>query len=313
MNFNETIDYSALSTYLSCPRKFAFQYVMHLKHSSPAIDLAFGACWHSGLEAAYRALKIESMLKEYDLFVASQFGFKLLWERNYASIWRDTDIIFPKSPGHATNMYEKYWKRFLTVDRDYRILDVEIPFVISLSSYGDYPNYVGRIDLALEASDGSILIVDHKTTRNVDKATSDSYYASLQTDGYLTAGSLYWDKIPLIEYRVALCQKAKIDFERFQFMKRSNMLDRFMNELVHFIGRIKVDLLCYETESQNLDKTFIPISFPRSAGYACTAYYRKCPYYDLCFSRCNPYLWKQSPPEGYVIEEWNPTDHYKEA
>ena len=34
-----------------------------------------------------------------------------------------------------------------------------------------------------------------------------------------------------------------------------------------------------------------------------------CPYYDLCNLRSNPLLWKDRPPQGYKIEEWDPDEH----
>jgi hypothetical protein len=207
MNYREKIDYSSLSTYMGCPRKFLFQYLLNLRPAGKSIHLVFGSCWHYGLEESYLAIQqdTEKKLKPIDLTIKSVQAFNKLWKLDGAPYWKDEDVIFPKSPGHAANMYKNYWDRFLKLDRDKKVIAVEAPFAIDLSLYKKgLPNYIGRIDLIL--GDGSgIEILDHKTAKAVYKITQPSFEMSFQTDGYLTAGRLYYDKIPSITYRVALC------------------------------------------------------------------------------------------------------------
>jgi hypothetical protein len=206
MNYLEKIDYSSLSTYMDCPRKFLFQYMMHLRSQGKSIHLVFGSCWHYGLEVTYNLLKENPNISVMDATISSVKAFNKLWELDGAPIWKDEDLIFPKSPGHAANMYKAYWERFLNSDQKRQVVAVEAPFVIDLSSYQKgLPNYIGRIDLIL--ADGSgIEIVDHKTAKAVYKVTPQIFEVSFQTDGYLTAGRIFYDAIPKITYRVALCQ-----------------------------------------------------------------------------------------------------------
>lgn len=308
MNYKKKIDYSSLSTYLECPRKFLFQYVMHLRPAGQSIHLVFGACWHYGLEVTYNLLMKNPKLTSVDCTVASIKAFNDLWNLDGAPFWKNEDLIFPKSPGHAANMYKAYWDRFLKLDTQQRqIIAVEAPFTIDLSIYeSNLPNYVGRLDLIL--SDGTgIEIIDHKTAKAIYKTTPQSYEMSYQTDGYLTAGRIYYDKIPSITYRLALCQKSKIDFPPITVNKKSSAIDNFLADLIHYSKEIQHNLNLLEEDKVNCtQRTDIPKSFIKRPGYACTTFSSTCSYYDLCRLRNNPLLWLHKAPQRFHFDEWDP-------
>ena len=312
MNFNEKIDYSALSTYLTCPRRFLFQYVMHLKPVGQSIHLVFGACWHYGLEATYNELLKNSNLSVLDCTELSIRAFNKLWKLDGEPFWKNEDAIFPKSPGHAANMYKAYWDRFLIADiKDRSILAVEAPFAIDLSSHEKgLPNYIGRIDLIFSNGDNGIDILDHKTAKAIYATTSQSFEMSYQSDGYLTAGRIFYDKIPTITYRIALCQKSKIDFVPITINKRSASIEHFLSDLIHYAKEIKSNLTLLEEDKVIcLERTDILKSFHRNPGYACTTFSSVCPYYDICRLRNNPLLWISKAPQGFIISEWDPELH----
>lgn len=326
MDYTQQIDYSSLSEYLNCPRKFLFKYVLHLSSQRPNIDLIFGSCWHYGLEMAYR--KIQSIqsgvgstseqpqhLSVLDITDISSSAFNKLWKIEGQPHWVDSDIIFPKNPGNASNMYYHYWSRYLAADQEnQRILAVESPFTINLSHLSpNAPSYIGRLDLVYQLPNSGLKIVDHKTAKSVGATSYISFCSSLQSDGYLLAGNTYFDKIPTLEYNVALCQKTASDkFERFVVMKRKAALDRFIVELLHYSREIIKNLTILQNDLLLPSKDATIASFNRSPGYACTAYFRQCSFYDLCQMRNNPLLFKDNPPQGYIIKEWNPITHEAE-
>lgn len=313
MNYREKIDYSSLSTYMDCPRKFLFQYVMNLRGAGKSIHLVFGSCWHYGLEKAYLDLQKNNKLTVMDLTITSVKAFNALWDLDGAPHWHDEDIIFPKSPGHAANMYKAYWERHLSIDTaDGRtVVAVEAPFVIDLTSYrADFPNYIGRIDLILSAPNNGIEIIDHKTEKAVYKVSPQIFETSFQTDGYLTAGRLFYDKIPSITYRLALCQKKKIDFHPITVNKRSASIDHFLANLTQYISSILEDLDKLDDDRQHCTSlTDILSSFRRCPGNACTAFFTQCPYFNLCKLRNNPLDWFDKAPQGYTHDEWDPSVH----
>ena len=312
MNFHEKIDYSALSTYLTCPRRFLFQYVLNLKPAGQSIHLVFGSCWHYGLESTYNLLKDKQSLSVLESTEHSIKAFNKLWKLDGEPYWKNEDAIFPKSPGHAANMYKAYWDRFLTSDiKDRSIIAVEAPFSIDLSTKdAKLPNYIGRIDLIFSNGADGIDILDHKTAKSIYSTTPQTFEMSFQSDGYLTAGRIFYDKIPTITYRVALCQKSKIDFVPITITKRSAAIEHFLANLCHYASEIQKNLNLLEEDKINCtERTDILRSFHRNPGYACTTFSSICSYYDLCRLRNNPLHWISKAPQGFIHSEWDPELH----
>ncbi len=306
MDYKTRIDYSSLSCYLDCPRKFLFQYMLHLRGSKPNIDLTFGSAWHYGLEIAYKELQLHPNLTPSDLTSISRTALNIYWKVEGEPNFPDSDLIFPKSPGHASSMYAEYWDLYLEADKESDIVGVELPFSLPIT---EDTNYIGRLDLVTRNKD-SLRIIDHKTGKAIYPITLAGYQSSLQTDGYLTVGKVYFDKLPTMTYNLALCQKSKIAFERFDFMKRDQSTDRFLEDLKFYLSQVHRDIEVMQTELPfALEKTFNPVAFKRNPGYACTQFFRRCAFFDLCMMRNNPYLWQNNPPQGYKIEEWDPTTH----
>lgn len=314
MNYREKIDYSSISTYMGCPRKFLFQYMMHLRPKGNSIHLVFGSCWHYGLEVAYNAIKDDPKANSaMDLTILSVRAFNTLWDLDGAPLWKDEDIIFPKSPGHAANMYKQYWERFFENDTSKQeVLAVEAPFAIDLSHFGnDLPRYIGRIDLILKASKGDgIEVIDHKTAKNVNKVTPQIFENSFQTDGYLTAGRLFYDEIPTITYRVALCQKSQIDFQPITISKRASTIDHFLHDLVFYLRDLQKNIALLDEDKEKFtNRADLIQSFRRCYGQSCTAFFSPCTYFDLCRMRNNPLAWMDKPPQGFHIDAWDPDLH----
>ena len=309
MDYTKQLDYSSLSTYISCPRKFFFNYVLSYQSVNPKIDLVFGSAWHYGLEVAYTAWKEDTNLTETDLIELSITGFNTYWKVEGEPNWPDPDQIFPKSPGNAANMYSAYWQRYYPIDRDKKILGIELPFNLNIPDTSIL--YTGRIDLAFLNS-SNLEIVDHKTAKSVNKITLTGFISSLQTSGYLTIGKLYYDRIAGMYYRVALCQKSKVAHEEFEVVKLDHEIERFLTELSYWAKTISGDCIKYETALQddaNFNQDYTPNIFPRTPGYACTAFFSPCPYLDLCMMKNNPLYFHDKVPQGFKVEEWNPEEH----
>src|SRR6056297_627676 len=323
MDFNEKIDYSSISTYMSCPREFLFQYVMHLRPAGQSIHLVFGSCYHYGLESTYLLLKDNPNISIMDATKNSITAFNKLWQLDGAPFWKDEDLIFPKSPGHAANMYRAYWERFLSADTKHRsIVAVEAPFALDLNfkdkdkelNNKPLPRYIGRMDLVLSDGENGIEIIDHKTSKAIYKTSTQSYESSFQTDGYLTAGRIFYDKIPSITYRISLCQKSKIDFIPITVNKRAASIEHFLSDLVYYIQEIQHNLTLFEQDKvECTQRNDILKSFHRKPGYSCTSFMTTCAYYDLCSIRNNPLLWLDRAPQGFHFSEWDPDKNGEET
>ncbi len=313
MNYREKIDYSSLSTYLECPRKFLYQYLLHLRHPRPSIHLVFGSCWHYGLEVVYQAEMEDPSIDVKTATKLAVDAFNLLWSIEGAPHWPNEDTIFPKSPGHAANVYHNYFQRFLKADqKESKVLAVESPFAIHISD--DLPNYIGRFDLLRTVNkNGFLKISDHKTTKAIYPTTGSGFEMSYQTIGYLTAGRIFYDTIPSMEFSVAIFQKSKIDFHRFIINKRVQAINQFLHELKTYMIEIQKQLAFLDQDKLTcLDRNDLLTCFHRRPGYACTTFNGNCSFFDLCKLRNNPLLWMEKPPQGYKIFEWDPETHEAE-
>jgi hypothetical protein len=169
------------------------------------------------------------------------------------------------------------------------------------------------MDLVMKNPKGRILIDDHKSAKYITKATGFGYDMSYQTLGYLTAGQLYYDQLALMRYRVAICQKSKIDFHLFEYTKTQNNIDNFLHDLVYHMQNILLDIDQYNSDKEEFKKPSDKLHcFHRHQGYACTKYFQQCPYFDLCKIRNNPLGWLEKPPQGFIIKEWDPNTHEEE-
>jgi len=307
--------------------------MMHLDGLKKNINLVFGSAWHYGLEEVYKELQKIEETKEHllhpeeatDLAISS---FNTLWQAEDAPIaWPNEDTIYPKSPGHAGDMYYEYWKKYLVEDlEEWQVIGVEEPFLLDLSQvvndgkekkdWIDFPDYIGRMDLILQnrANPAKIKITDHKTAKMVNKVTATGYETSYQTLGYVAAGSMFFDTLPIMEYNVALCQKTKIAFHRYEYLKRKSQINDFFLELIGHIKRLLADIVQLRTDLETLSKRTDSLNcFPRNRGMACTTFFSPCGFKDLCNTRNNPLDWFQTLPQGYSRREWHPDEHEAET
>jgi len=310
MDYFTRIDYSSLSEFQLCPRKFFFKYILHLSRSGiPNLNLVFGSAWHYGLERAYLSWKKDPSLSARDLsFIASE-AFNLLFEIESEGYF-DPESSFPKSPARAADMFSEYFERNYDYHKNFKIIGAEVPFRIPLSSA--LPDYIGRLDLVLEDPEGFLYIYEHKTAKMINAVTLSGFTNSLQAEGYLTAGNIFYNSIPRVIYNIALCQKTKIDFISHEVTKSESAIDRFLietSEIIHLI----LDQIDRYSDYQNFYKKSPFPLFPRSnATTCCTNYFSVCSYFDLCRMRNNPTLWAENPPQGFEISEWDPEKHDSE-
>jgi hypothetical protein len=245
-----------------------------------------------------------------DLVEIATQAFQLMWDRDAAPYFAP-DATFPKSPNRARDMYYSYFvtKHYYSQDKECTIIGVEQPFALVVSNH--LPTYIGRMDAILENA-GQLEIHEHKTSKFNSPVIFTGYEVSLQTEGYLTVGHVYYDNIPKIIYNQALCQKAKVDHTRHIVTKQRSAIDRFLSDYTFYAECIIDELNLWDEFQKKGDihsRTAIPDCFHRNAGYPCTQYFRACEYMDLCQMRNNPLTYKEKLPEGYKIEEWDPTTH----
>jgi CRISPR/Cas system-associated exonuclease Cas4 (RecB family) len=176
------ISKSQIQTYLICPRKFWFQYVMGAMPEFLPASLPFGSALHGAVAAFYRAIK-ETGTKPELAFITREF--ELAWER--AAVGHRLSFKGKTSVSSQLGLGKALLQKFYDEVKPRKVEAVEYPFAIALSD----PNtgapldvsLVGIIDLIESDDDGNLIITELKTSA---KRYADSQGEN-QLDGLIYA------------------------------------------------------------------------------------------------------------------------------
>lgn len=150
--------HSRISTYKTCPMKFKFQYIDHIKTDDKGIEAFMGSRVHDSMEKLYNELKfkvlsLEEVLNFYDE----------TWEKNFNDkvviVRKDRTAEDYKNCGRKC--IEDYYKKYYPFDQG-KVIGNEIPVKVALDAGGKY-QMQGYIDRLVQNSDGSYEIHDYKT------------------------------------------------------------------------------------------------------------------------------------------------------
>ena len=307
MDVRKEIDYTALSSYLQCPRKFYWRQVRNLKlDGMTSHHLIFGLAWHAGLEHGYKAGFAETGSLKQKVEAATNAAlaaFKKTWFANRGNEL-DQVNIFPKNEGRGLEMLIEYFKRFSMDFTEFKLMGAESSFTIPLGE--GMPSYIGRRDLDLIDKNG-VVTFEHKTMSTATEATLAGFDMSLQVEGYLTSAKLYYDQTSYVVINGAICQKSKFDFTRYHISRKESAINRFLLELYSHVRRLLNELAEYDEwkAGANVDPTAPMPVFLRNPGDSCVKYFRRCEYFDLCMARNNPEAFVKTPL-GFIEDVWDP-------
>jgi CRISPR/Cas system-associated exonuclease Cas4 (RecB family) len=170
-----------MQTYLMCPRKFYFQYVIGAPWEFTPPSLSFGRALHEAVAFFYKTLKREQAQPDLTLLISA---FKAAWHTETAG----RDVAFASgSKESMEGLGMALLKSFYEQVRPRRIEAVEYPFSVTLfDPDGGRPldfNLVGIIDLIESDEDGHLIISELKTS---SKRYADSQGEN-QLDGLIYA------------------------------------------------------------------------------------------------------------------------------
>lgn len=294
----DVIDPSKLTVYMSCPRKFFYEHILHWRPDYPNNHLHFGSCWHLACEHLLNGSYSRESLEEA----------KYLFYNAYRQVFdSESDGMYaPKDPSNALATLETYWKRFANDAREYRVLQTEVGGTVLIAP--EMPMFY-KIDAMLERYDDSkVICLDHKTSQRRMSNWNEQWLLSVQMLTYLHV--LYClfgadDAVGGIRVRCTFFYKGRpSEYDESRIEKSLNQMQAFIDNLQSWYGNLKYDmnflLQSDSTEHQTM------LSFPMNPQ-ACFNYGRQCSYFDFCGAWANPLTRCESVPLGFVKEVWNPT------
>jgi hypothetical protein len=294
-------DSSKIETYMSCPRKYFYQYVLGWREDKPSEHLIFGEAWH---------LAMEHMLIHGYTQEAILAGYMLL-EHKYREAFNEEtdDQRFPKVPGMGLMGLVEYAKEYEPIDKGEECLYTEIAGSVPVLREKRL-NF--RMDSIIRKADSLIISREHKTAGSFSRQWIDQWKLKIQLGTYLhVLYCLYKaDEVWGVQINGAAFQKGKksageIKFHRELVRKTPEMMEDWICTVMYWLDRIEEDfslLLGECTENDTVLRAFT------KNPTACTDYFG-CEYMDLCLAWANPLRHIFDLPIGFHTEYWNPADY----
>lgn len=308
----EIKDSSKLDTYLACPRKYFYEYILGWRMDTPAHDLHFGQSWHVAREY--------QLLHGYDDIQGAFNAFLAEYRKQFLP--EDDELYSPKTPTAVLNALTKF-----AIERPRDLIDnevVELDGQKMTEISGKVPVDDNRFlcyrmdSIMRRLSDGKIFSWDHKTTAEKyinGRQWAEAFHLGIQNGTYTHC--LYC-MFPIqdvlgIEFcgtgfahlkRGSAGRSAgyHATLRRVPAFKTTDQMNTWLwnvNDLLDDIER-DMDRLSHCDDSDSVMQAF---HFnPKS----CTDY-RGCPYHDFCLAWQNPLQRCDEPPLGFRIEFWDPS------
>lgn len=212
------ISHTQLRTYMTCPRRYRYQYVMALKWEKVSSGLIFGKAMHEAVALYYRQKKAQRNATHGDMLDL----YRTTWDKES----KRAPVSYKKDETADTLLKQAVWllEVFIKNTRPGKIEAVEMPFSVDIiPPNGNRPlpyKLKGVFDLVESDNEGNLIISELKTAAKKQKeeeydahpqATIYSY--ALKMLGYTTSG-----KSTLVRYDVLLKTK-KDNFERYYVVK----------------------------------------------------------------------------------------------
>ncbi|HYC80088.1 MAG TPA: PD-(D/E)XK nuclease family protein, partial [Candidatus Binatia bacterium] len=199
----ETFSWTSISSFLKCPLEFKYKYLYQLPTAGNGYT-SFGQTIHKSIQLFSKLVKQMNSTKQTDLFgqspsIKPEFPplekLHRIYEENWIDDWYENKWDKEKFKKRGYRLLENYYNKI--VEKLIVPAETEKFFKMKL---GDY-KYVGVIDCFYENPDGSINIVDYKTSQKartklekVDKKQLLGYQWAAQEFLKRKVSNLsYWD------------------------------------------------------------------------------------------------------------------------
>jgi putative RecB family exonuclease len=236
------ISYSQVRTFLICPQKYSYQYILGAEWERKSAALALGSAVHKAVEAYYRSFQESGEILPLDRMVAV---FDKVLEQQILN--SETKIIF--KDGESLAMLRKQGAALLEVFHaevaPNKIVAVEVPFSVKIPDLINGNGFLpvrleGIFDLVEADYDGTYLVCELKTSGQRFSALklehdlqSTVYSYAMAQMGFATS-----EHSTLVRYDVLLKQK-KPALERYYVSRATDDHRR----LVQLLNQVCIELL----------------------------------------------------------------------
>lgn len=302
-------DSTKLQTYMSCPRRYFYEYVLGWQSEVPNNHLEFGIAWHKAMEVLLtEGYGSAQVMKAYQAFLDS---YRVYYPP-------ETDLLFhPKTPDNALVVLANYANKYNQDLKEFEVLHVEVggKIAINLEQYLYF-----RMD-AICRDAMCPFALEHKT--------AGSFYMwdmqwplSIQVGCYTHVLHCLFpeeEKLKVIVNGTSFNKRAKkgweqiaagqkltvappFDFQRLACPRSRPQMTTWLWTVQYWLDQLAADFKWLEDCSP--DDPMLTAFAMRSTD--CTKYLG-CPWHDFCNFWQNPLARCEEPPLGYVTRHWDPT------
>lgn len=294
-------DSSKLTTYMRCPRKYFYEYILGWRPDFPNNHLVFGTAWHAALE---------HMLNN-DYSLQSLTEAKFIFMHAYREVFNsETDEIYaPKTPKNALIGLENYYDKYSLLDREYEILYTEIGGQVLITN--DHTIAFKMDAILKDREKGTIIGLDHKTSQRRSHFIDDEWTLSMQMLLYLhVLHCIYGENAPVrMQVRTSFFYESKQkgpnnEFHESYIVKTPAQMQAWLARIHSWVTQLEIDKHILEGDS---DDAPTMDAFPGN-DTACFNFGQKCAYFDFCDVWSNPLQRCSQVPLGFKVERWNPLE-----
>lgn len=301
-------DSSKIQTYMDCPRKYFYQYMLGWRRIGGGLHLDFGGALHGSFEhfnlirkemGRGHRLTDEEVSEGYFLFLEE-------FRKNHPP---DEDLLnAPKNPDNAKLALKAYAQEYNVSDGEEEILHPETAGKVMV----DRDRFLHfKMDL-IKRDDRGISPRDYKTGQRAGDLWVAQFEMKTQMGAYIHAAKCLFPDEPVwgIEIRGIFFYKGedrkrkygKIDFKDVSVRKDRGMMEVWRSNTIKWMDKIDIDTECLGLCDPD-DPTLK--SFPLDTE-SCTKY-GVCPYHDFCTTWPNPLSRCHETPMGFEVQWWDPS------
>ena len=298
--YDETWDISdstKVQTFMNCPRRYFYEYVLGWRLEGGNLHLVFGKAIHEAMEILMYDLSPQAQSNAIDIFMT-------IYRGEFPDESTDSDRGV-KTPIKGLEAITGYAAKYNSID-SFDSVRTEIAGTVPINDE-DFLTF--RIDAIIRDKDG-VWLMDHKTTSRVSQVWMDQWSMSFQLGTYShvlyslhEADEVWGAKIN----GIALYKKG-VEFLRVPVKKSPEMMQSWLFNANHWMDMINKE---FSRLSQSTDSHSVLEAFPQNTG-SCGSY-GGCPYLDFCMAWPNPLRRADAIPFGFKQEFWNPKTHNEEG
>lgn len=315
--YHETFDIhdpSKLQTYLVCPRKYFYEYVLGWQPKFKSFHLTFGTAWHEAMEyLLLNGYTKENVSNAYDAFMA-------VYREEVPESYNPEEHRIYKTPDIALRTLELYVEKYKGDLERFDVLKTEmaVKVPIRLEDEGGHRTLYGKMDSILrKATNGMVFSLEHKTASRDSGAWADQWSNKLQIYTYYHALNFLYgnDNVDGITVNGVFFKKTESTFARVPVRKSRKMLLAWLHTVNAIFDNLENDFinLAEQGRIEKAQGKHLPVLNTFHMNMESCFKYGTCKYLPYCAVRANPLEHVDRMPDDLTERRWNPVEEFADT